>query len=83
MPAPFKGNPHRESDPANDKIVWGVGMMSEEIAIVTIADQVAVEGPLPGGPIVQPFSIDGGVVEQVASTADIGHDGCAPPIVQR
>jgi len=81
--APLERFAYRESDPANDDTLGTVWMMAQKIPVITVAHQVAVKGPLPGRPIVQPFPVDGRVVEQVAPAASVRHNGSAPPVVQR
>src|ERR1035437_10379002 len=52
-----------EHDAADRQTPGAVRMMSQEEAIVPIADQVAVKVPLPGSAIVQPLAADGGIVK--------------------
>ncbi len=80
--APLKGVVYGETDPGNDEIVGTVGMMAQEIPIVTITHQVAVEIPQPGGSVVQALAVDGGVVEQIAAATAVSYDGRAPPVGQ-
>src|SRR6476646_6940117 len=58
-------------------------MVAEEKAVVTITDEMAVEVPLPGSSIVEPFPINGRIVEQVASPAAIRDDSSTPPVGDR
>jgi hypothetical protein len=69
-PARWRGSPNvRINEPARTR-VRGVGQRIDRLA-------------LPDGSVVQPFSLEGRVVEQIAASIALCNDGGPPPISYR
>ena len=70
-----------ELDAADGQIFGAIGMAAEEPAVVTVTHKMTVELPGPGRAVVEPFALNGRVVEQVALAGGaITDDGNAPPV---
>src|ERR1017187_4036487 len=62
---PVEGVVYVKRESSDDNVKGAIGMVSEEPAIVAVADQVAVKVPMPGRPVFLHLVFDGGVMKQV------------------